>query len=192
MSGFWVSLLGEVTRLNRKRKTKKIDPPSLHQMENLYCFASFLVSNLRRTEALVEETYFRALKAPYCFFPERDQHIWLFRILLDLMHRNMSQCLSMESRIDKPAGKEPWPIVPDHQPQQWVVNSVRKVPPVYREVLLLADALGFSNQEIRRILRISEGETTARLNRGREIFRLSLLTQEECLGSGGSWNKFVM
>ena len=61
--------------------------------------------------------------------------------------------------------------MPDYLSDRQVVQAVANVPPPFREALILADARGFSYQEIADMTGAPIGTVMSRLSRGRGLLR---------------------
>lgn len=63
------------------------------------------------------------------------------------------------------------PPVPQKITDEDVLSALEKVPPVFREVVILADVEDFAYREVAVILDVPIGTVMSRLHRGRKILR---------------------
>ncbi|HSR51332.1 MAG TPA: sigma-70 family RNA polymerase sigma factor [Acidobacteriota bacterium] len=161
----------------RKRRTI-FQQEALPHRQALYRAALGLSRNPSLAEDFVQETYQEAWKSFAGYQPGTDCKAWLFRILFRVRGKHLRK-----------QGRFQWVEIEDvseeylaveasetrHLESGEVLQVIRSLPEHYRTVLVLADAEGFTYQEIADILDLPLGTIMSRLNRGRKMFRRKFL-----------------
>jgi RNA polymerase sigma factor (sigma-70 family) len=151
---------------------------------SLYNFAHWLTQNHEDAEDLVQETFIKALRGFGSFRPETNFRAWIFQILRNTF-------LSSQSRVDRrqtvaldpdePLLELPGTIATaesiliERADAHLVLHAIDKLPPVFREVLLLCDVEEMSYKEIAEVLSIPIGTVMSRLTRARRAVRGALV-----------------
>lgn len=167
---------------------------------------------LSRNEAqaadLVQETFLRAWRA-LDRFEERPGGLkaWLFRILHNTffteVQKGRRQPLSIDPAVDhggeRAPGRGSGPVRPDEPEPAWdlrsfdwdhiddrLKESLDRLRPEFREVLLLWAVEGLKYREIAEILEVPMGTVMSRLHRARAVLAEELreLAEERRLGGG--------
>jgi RNA polymerase sigma-70 factor, ECF subfamily len=147
---------GATVLFGRRIEEKGFESVALPHLQDLFRTAARLLGSASDAEDLVQETYLHAWKSFHRFQPGTNCRAWLFKILF---HRIL---LAFE------------PPVPEHLSDEDVLSTLEKIPPDFREVVLLADVQEFSYKEIADVLRIPVGTVMSRLSRGRKMLRTEL------------------
>jgi RNA polymerase sigma-70 factor (ECF subfamily) len=152
---------------------------ALPHLTDLYRTARFLVRGASETDDLVQEVYLEARKSFHRFERGTDCRAWLFKILFHRLHhlrRRMLKASRLEPFAD-PAGPDAIEAelpVPQTIRDEDILTALEKVPPEFREVVLLADVEEFSYKEIAETLKVPLGTIMSRLSRGRKLLRAEL------------------
>jgi RNA polymerase sigma-70 factor, ECF subfamily len=157
----------------------------LEHIDSLYSYALVLTRNRTDAEDLVQETYVRALKAMVRLKAESNVKSWLFTILRNiwlnqLRHRRTApQLVEMDldgstDGISVEASHNPHAIYVSEMERNFVREAVQRLPPAFREVILLREYEELSYQEIATILECPIGTVMSRLARARSKLRILL------------------
>jgi RNA polymerase sigma-70 factor (ECF subfamily) len=157
----------------------------LEYIDSLYSYALVLTRNRADAEDLVQETYVRALKAIVRLKAESNVKSWLFTILRNvwlnqLRHRRTApQLVEMDldgsnDGISVEASHNPHAIYVSELERNLVREAIQRLPPEFREVILLREYEELSYQEIATILECPIGTVMSRLARARAKLRILL------------------
>jgi RNA polymerase sigma-70 factor (ECF subfamily) len=151
--------------------------------DSLYNFARWLLRNQSDADDLVQETYRKALLNFRSFQAGTNFRAWMFRILKNTF---LSSCSRLERRKavamnSEEGGPElavesetPETILIERLNRQLLQGAVDKLPPEFREALLLCEVEEMSYRDIAEILSIPIGTVMSRLTRARRAVRESL------------------
>ncbi len=165
-----------------KNSAEGFESAALPHLNDIFRTAVRLTSNRTEAEDLVQEVYLQAWKSFHCFEPGTNCRAWLFKILSHKVKHYYRTKLKFkfvddgEKLLDVMAYTPP---VPEHLSDEDVLASLEKIPPCYREVILLADVEEFSYKEMADTLSVPVGTIMSRLSRGRKLLR-SGLTDSVC------------
>ncbi|MGI8657093.1 MAG: sigma-70 family RNA polymerase sigma factor [Pyrinomonadaceae bacterium] len=168
-----------------ENSTEAFEAEALPHLSELFRTAVRLTENRAEAEDLMQEVYMQAWKSFHCFEPGTNCRAWLFKILsYKLKHyrckkRRFNYVGDGEKELEALAYEPP---VPERLSNAEILSSLERVPPCYRQVLLLADVEEFSYKEIAAMLLIPMGTVMSRLSRGRKLLRaeLSRVARESC------------
>ncbi len=157
----------------------------LEHIDSLYSYALVLTRNRTEAEDLVQETYVRALKVMVRLKAESNVKSWLFTILRNiwlnqLRHRRTApQVVEMDldgsnAGISIDASRNPHAIYVSEMERNLVREAIQRLPPEFREVILLREYEELSYQEIAIILECPMGTVMSRLARARSKLRALL------------------
>ncbi len=136
---------------------------------DLYRYALWICGNDALAKDLVQETYLRAWKALDTLNDQNAAKSWLITILrrefARTFERKVPKFTELE-KIDVPEDSELEPA--DQLEVQLLRRNISKLPPKYREPLLLQVVMGFSCEEIAQQLEISKSAVMTQLFRARE------------------------
>ena len=161
-----------------KPNNAEFNQAALVHLDALYGFAMSLTRNQTEAEDLVQEAYLQAWKSFHRFEPGTNCRAWLFKILFHVIQHHRRKWFKMpmvsdqDERIEETLSYEP-PVSP-HLSDEDVIAAVEKIPPHYREVVLLADVEELAYKEVAAALDIPLGTVMSRLNRGRKLLRQEL------------------
>ena len=129
---------------------------------------------------LVQEVYLRAWKSFDQFTPGTNCRAWLHKILFYVVAANRRQWYNKkQNRLElddfESTAKDQYDVEAQLQDQQFL-RTIKLLPPIFGQVVLLADIHELSYREIAEKLNIPIGTVMSRLNRGRQQLR-TILTQ---------------
>jgi RNA polymerase sigma-70 factor (ECF subfamily) len=164
--------------MNTSTTVEDFESVALPHLNDLYRAARRITGNPTEAEEVVQETYYQAWKSFHRFEAGTNCRAWLFKILFHVIQHQrrkwwkQSLCANIEEAPEEILTYEPPP--PPSLTDEEVLQAFEKIPPHYREVVLLADVEEFSYQEIADTLAIPLGTVMSRLNRGRKLLRAEL------------------
>ena len=155
-------------------KLNDFEAAALPHLNDLIRAAHHTLGSRQEAEDVVQETYLQAWKSFHRFELGTNCRAWLFKILFHVLHhhrRKLYKVTWVTETEDEPL--EEMLIyaapIPQHLRDEDILAALQRIPPHYREVILLADVEEFSYQEISDTLRIPLGTVMSRLNRGRKL-----------------------
>jgi RNA polymerase sigma-70 factor (ECF subfamily) len=155
----------------------EFDREALPHMDDLYRTAASMLRNQTEAEDAVQETYLQAWKSFQRFTPGTNCRAWLFRILFHVVaHQRrkwFARFVSTERTELEQASIYSAPVAEDLTDED-ILAAVRRIPPQYAEVVMLADVHEFTYKEIQETLEIPIGTVMSRLSRGRQLLRAQL------------------
>lgn len=159
---------------------------AIPHLDDLFRTARRVTGNSTAAEDLVQDVYLQAWKSFDRFQLGTNCRAWLFKILFNKLHHyhraryNSKIVRDAEEFLQEIARYEP--PVPEHINDEDILIALDKLPPSYREVILLADVQEFAYKEIAEILGIPIGTVMSRLNRGRKLLRIELADLAQAYG----------
>jgi RNA polymerase sigma-70 factor, ECF subfamily len=166
------------------------DPAAFESMAvpllgRLYNLARWLCRDDSEAEDLVQETYARALKAFRSFETGTNFSAWMFRILRNIFLTSRTGAKVAHISIDEegeegllpPASGTPESILMSTTTQQNIQAALERLPPAYREVILLCDVEEMKYREIADVLEVPVGTVMSRIARARKLLR-GMLAEE--------------
>ncbi len=139
---------------------------------DLYRYAMWLCGNDALAKDLVQETYLRAWKALDSLKEEGAAKSWLITILRREYARTFERKVPKFTDVDTVEVPEDGELEPDDRVEiQLLRRNIRKLPPKYREPLLLQVVMGYSCEEIAHQLDISTSAVMTQLFRARQQLR---------------------
>jgi RNA polymerase sigma-70 factor (ECF subfamily) len=155
---------------------------ALPHYDELFRTAARVVGDLTETEDIIQETYFQAWRAFERFQLGTNCRAWLFKILFNIIHRYRRKRMNerIAVRGDEMLSIEETlaslPPVLEKVSDEDVLAALAKIPPHYREVILLTDVEEFSYKEVSEALNIPMGTVMSRLSRARTLLRDELVS----------------
>ena len=147
----------------------------IEQIPGLRRFARYLARDADHADDLVQETLIRALAALPQLDPSGNLRAWLFTILQNVLRGEWRRRRRSPVRLDVPFDNAPEPVKSGGQIESASLNelagAIRKLPPRFREVLMLCGVEGFDYEEAAKILRVPVGTIRSRLSRARALLK---------------------
>jgi RNA polymerase sigma-70 factor, ECF subfamily len=170
----------------RGARIEDFESAALPHFNDLYRTAARVVGDRTEAEDLVHEALLQAWKSFHRFELGTNCRAWLFRILFHVIDHHRRKWFSSKSVQESEELLENVltyePPIPENLTDEEVLAALAKVPPDFREVLLLTDVQEFSYKEVAETLEIPLGTVMSRLSRGRKILRGALAQYAESLG----------
>jgi len=142
---------------------------------DLYRYAMWICGNDALAKDLVQETYLRAWKALDSLKDDAAAKSWLITILRREYARTFERKVPKFTDVETVEVPEDNQLEPDDRLEvQLLRRNIHKLPPKYREPLLLQVVMGYSCEEIARELDISKSAVMTQLFRAREQLRTRL------------------
>jgi RNA polymerase sigma-70 factor (ECF subfamily) len=165
--------------LRSQSRIDDFEAAAMPHLADLYRSAYYLVRHSLDAEDLVQEVYLEAWKSFHRFELGTNCRAWLFRIMFHRLH-HFRRRLVKTSKVEACASpvnedfRMAVPPVPQDIRDDDILRALEKVPPEFREVVLMADVEDFSYKEIAESLKIPLGTVMSRLSRGRRLLREGL------------------
>ena len=147
----------------------------IEQLPGLRRFARYLARDADHADDLVQETLIRALGALPQLDPEGNLRAWLYTILRNVLRGEWRRRRRSPVRHD---------LDPDSVPEAGqkggqfesaalaeLAVAVRRLPPRFREVLMLCGVEGFDYEEAASVLGVPVGTIRSRLSRARAMLK---------------------
>lgn len=170
----------------KEARIEDFESVALPHFDDLYRTAARVIGDRTEAEDLVQEAFLQAWKSFHRFELGTNCRAWLFRILFHVIHHHRRKWFSSNSVQESEDPLENVltyePPVPENLTDEDVLAALAKVPPDFREVMLLTDVQEFSYKEVAEALEIPLGTVMSRLSRGRKILRGELAQYAESLG----------
>lgn len=136
---------------------------------DLYRYAMWICGNDALAKDLVQETFLRAWKALDRLKDDGAAKSWLITILRREYARTFERKVPKFTDVDTIEVPEDTELQPDDRLEiQLLRQNIRKLPPRYREPLLLQVVMGHSCEEIAAMLDISKSAVMTQLFRARQ------------------------
>ncbi len=150
----------------------------LPHADRLFRLAMWFVRNRADAEDVVQDTMIQALKSFHRFQPGTNCRAWLTTILqrtVSNRRRAAGRSIVVDDPDDRIAQATPFvPAVPQELTDEQLLGTMRRLPPVFQEVILLCDVEELSYKEAAAALGIPIGTVMSRLHRGRAQLRTEL------------------
>jgi RNA polymerase sigma-70 factor (ECF subfamily) len=149
----------------------------LPHADRLFRLAMWLERNRADAEDAVQETMVQAMRSFHRYQPGTNCRAWLITILQRIVsNRRRARGRSiLVSDPDRIAETVPFvPPVPQQLTDELVLGSLRQLPLVFQEVILLCDVEDLSYKEAAEALDVPVGTVMSRLHRGRARLRAGL------------------
>ncbi|HEY7609675.1 MAG TPA: sigma-70 family RNA polymerase sigma factor [Alphaproteobacteria bacterium] len=147
----------------------------LSQIPRLRRFARYLARDADHADDLVQETLIRALASLPQLDPEGNLRAWLFTILQNVLRGEWRRRRRSPVRLEVPLASAPEPVKSGGQLETAslaeLAAAIRKMPPRFREVLLLCGVEGFDYEEAAAVLGVPVGTVRSRLSRARAMLK---------------------
>ncbi len=147
----------------------------LPHADRLFRLAMWLERNRADAEDVVQETMIQALRSFHRFQPGTNCRAWLITILQRIVgnrRRAKGRSIVVSDPDDRIAHTVPFvPPVPQQLTDELLLESLRRLPPAFQEVIVLCDVEDLSYKEAAEALAIPMGTVMSRLHRGRAQLR---------------------
>lgn len=154
----------------------------------LFRLALWFLRNRADAEDVVQDTMMQALKSFHRYQPGTNCRAWLITILQRIVsnrRRAKGRSILVDDPDDRIAQTVPFvPPVPQELTDELVLQSVRQLPTVFQEVILLCDIEDLSYKEAAEALAIPIGTVMSRLHRGRAQLRRELAAADPAFAGG--------
>ncbi len=142
---------------------------------DLYRYALWICGNDALAKDLVQETYLRAWKALDSLKDARAAKSWLITILRREYARTFERKVPKFTDVDDVVVEDTDELSPDERVERDLLRrGMLRLPPRYREPLLLQIVAGYSCEEIAKELNLSKGAVMTQLFRAREKLKSTL------------------
>lgn len=168
----------------------RFDRLVLAHLDAAYALAFWLMRNEDEARDAVQEAYLRAFRF-YRSFHGPDGRSWLLKIVRNscLDMRDRERHAARASEFDEESvstetvatgaviafPRNPEVVAIERASGEWVRRCIRKLPPDFREVLVLRELHGCSYREIALIAGIQPGTVMSRLARARRLLLASIV-----------------
>ena len=160
----------------------------LPHVDRLFRLAMWLERNRADAEDVVQETMMRALRSFHRFQPGTNCRAWLVTILHRVVsnrRRAKGRSIEVNDPDDSFALAVPFvPPVPQQLTDEDVLQSLRRLPQAFQDVILLCDVEGLTYKEVAEALSIPIGTVMSRLHRGRAHLRAEFVTADALMVGG--------
>ena len=157
----------------------------LPHADRLFRLAMWFLRNRADAEDVVQDTMMQALKSFNRFQPGTNCRAWLTTILQHIVsnrRRTAGRSIVVDDPEDRIAQTVAFvPPVPQELTDGRVLASLRRLPTMFQEVILLCDVEDFSYKEAAEALAIPIGTVMSRLHRGRAQLRVELAAADAML-----------
>lgn len=147
---------------------------------DVYKIAYLYVKDQQLAEDVFQEVFYKVMKNYHKFEHLSSEKTWLIRITIntckDLLRTSwLRRVTTFGTLEDQNQYEQPYDIVKSESNSE-LYELIMKLPPKYKEVILLFYYEDFSYDEVAQILNIPKGTVQSRLARGRE--KLKKLMEE--------------
>jgi RNA polymerase sigma-70 factor (ECF subfamily) len=167
---------------DESREWAAFEEEVLPHTQRLFRLAMWLERNRDDAEDVVQETMIQALRSFHRFQPGTNCRAWLITILQRIVsnrRRARGRSIFVDDPDDRIANSVPFtPPVPQELTDELVLESLRRLPTAFQEVILLCDLEDLSYKEAADALAIPIGTVMSRLHRGRKQLRSELAAAE--------------
>ena len=147
----------------------------LPHADRLFRLAMWFERNRADAEDVVQDTMIQALKSFHRFQPGTNCRAWLITILQRIVsnrRRSRGRSIVVSDPDDQIAQTVPFvPPIPQELTDELVLETLRRLPPAFQEVILLCDVEEMKYKEIAEVLSVPIGTVMSRLARGRNLLR---------------------
>jgi len=156
----------------------------------VYALAFRFMRNKEDAADVMQETFLQAYKKILSFEGKSAFSTWLYRIAVNfcLMKKRKKtlKYVSVDKPVESASGEEdikrelvdwttdPMALADKKEVRIKIENALSELPDEYREIVVLRDMDGFSNDEVADMLKISLSAVKSRLHRGRMYLRKGL------------------
>lgn len=165
-------------------RAETIDRLAVELADPLFNFGYRMCGNREDAEDVVQETFLSAWRAWDSFRGDSSPKTWLYsiasRVCLRMRRRRLGEpnrFLSIEEVLPGPesALASPSDVADRNAARERVRRAILRIPPTYREPLVLKDIEGLSLRQIARALRLKVPTVKTRIHRARLALRKEIL-----------------
>jgi RNA polymerase sigma-70 factor (ECF subfamily) len=157
----------------------------LPHADRLFRLAMWLERNRADAEDAVQETMVQAMRSFHRYQPGTNCRAWLITILQRIIsnrRRARGRSILVSDPDDRIAETVAFvPPVPQELTDELVLGSLRQLPLVFQEVILVCDVEELSYKEAAEALDVPVGTVMSRLHRGRARLRAALAAADASL-----------
>lgn len=172
----------------REQQWNDFEAEAMPHMADLFRIAMWLMRDHAEAEDLVQETFTQALESFHRYEQGTNIRAWLMTIMYRAKSKRQRKAGRLrlmddaEGRMAETIAFEP-PIAQGLTDDE-VLAALEKLPPQFREVIVLSDVEELSYKEIAGVMQIPIGTVMSRLNRGRKLLRAELAAYAGTHGIG--------
>ncbi|ATW26792.1 RNA polymerase sigma factor [Candidatus Formimonas warabiya] len=139
-----------------------------------------IIDDYHVAEEITQEVFVRAFKSMNSFRGDSSAYTWLYRIALNLSRNHLNHKSKIRFRpLNMEEKEDVFTESPEDKVVRKVMNgkiraSIRQLPLIYREVIILHYFEDLKVAEIAQILQQPEGTVKSKLSRGREALENTL------------------
>lgn len=169
---------------------KAFEAEALPHMGILYGTALRMTRSPADAEDLVQDTFFKALRARDQFEPGSNCKAWLFKILTNTFINKYRRRVKEREILNGPEKEtnlehffksdahretlDPENALVDRFLSDEVQSALESLPVDYRTIIMLSDVQGFAYKEVAEMAGIPVGTVMSRLHRGRKLLQQKL------------------
>src|SRR5262247_1483912 len=172
------SMVKQVASRNDSDAWAAFELEVLPHAARLFRLAMWLERNRADAEDVVQDTMMQALRSFHRFQPGTNCRAWLITILQRIVsnrRRAKGRSIVVSDPDDRIAQTVPFvPPVPQELTDELVLETLRRLPTVFQDVIVLCDVEDLSYKEAADALSIPIGTVMSRLHRGRAHLRNEL------------------
>jgi RNA polymerase sigma-70 factor, ECF subfamily len=170
----------------RKPKIDEFEAAAMPHLDDLYRTARRVMMDATEAEDIVQEAYLQAWKSFHRFELGTNCRAWLFKILFHVVQHHRRKMARFGSGFEDESFLENTLTfvapIPQELKDEDFIAAMDKLPPAYREAVLLVDVEEFAYREAAEMLGIPVGTVMSRLSRGRGLLRKELVEQAAAYG----------
>jgi RNA polymerase sigma-70 factor (ECF subfamily) len=175
-------------------RLRSFEEEALPHLDAVYRFALRLTGATADAEDLVQETFLRAYRSWDQYTPGTSAKSWLFTICRNTFLRQRERERRHDEVVERAVREGDGPSVPGGElplfmpaaqsdPEgelfremidESILNAIERLPPDFRDAVVLSDLEGLSYAEIASVLDIPVGTVKSRLFRGRRLLQQEL------------------
>jgi RNA polymerase sigma-70 factor (ECF subfamily) len=161
----------------------------LPHLDAAYTLARYLTRNEHDAQDVVQDAYLRALKYFDGFRGDEggDGRAWLLTIVRNSAftsrrkHRREASAMEFDEQLHSEAVADVHPeaALLGAAARETLHQALDRLPPEFREVIVLRELQGLSYKEISDVTRVPVGTVMSRLSRGRQRLQRALYAEQE-------------
>jgi RNA polymerase sigma-70 factor (ECF subfamily) len=167
--------------MKEQNSSGTFEQAALPHLDAAYNLAFWLTRNKHDAEDVVQEAFLRAFRY-FAGLRGGDARVWLLKIVRNTcytwLHENrpLQRAAEFDETLSLPDTHIPNPeqVVLQNDNRTLLRKALEKLPPNYREVLILRELEGMSYKEIAGVTGIPAGTVMSSLYRGRDHLRQAL------------------